>query len=68
MEKKTFGETLDQLRKEKNMSVEELSQKTGINVVEIKANIGNVRKPWAQSVKKYADALGCDYNSLYNAL
>ena len=64
MDQTKIGEFLKELRKEKNMTFSELSQKSGIS----KATLTNWNKgkthPQPVMLKKIADALGCDFDEL----
>ena len=60
----SFGEKLKNLRKERNLSIKELSERSGVSVVQISNYEHNRYVPNAINVNKLADALGCSYEDL----
>ncbi len=64
----TIGETLKEIRKSKNMSIVELSNKSGLTKVAINNYEKGVSIPRAISLAKLCRALGCDYDKLYELI
>ena len=60
----TFGENLKNLRKERNLSIKELSEKAGLSPVQISNYEHDHYVPNAITLNKLADALGCSYEDL----
>lgn len=60
----TFGEKLKNLRKERNMSIKELSQLSGLSAVQISNYEHDHYVPNAINVNKLANALNCSYEDL----
>jgi len=60
----TFGERLKNLRKERNLSIKELAEKSGLSAVQISNYEHDHYVPNAINVSKLAKALGCDYDDL----
>ena len=56
---------LKQIRKEKNMSLSELSKKSGVSKTQINDIENNRKKPTLQSVILLAKALDVNVNDLY---
>ncbi len=62
----TFGEKIKELRKEKNLTIKELSSKSGISTVTINNYELGKSNPSLLSIQKLSKALKCDFNVLYN--
>ena len=60
----TIGEKINELRKEKNLTFAQLSQKSGISVVTLVNWNKGKTKPQPIALKKVATALNCDYEEL----
>lgn len=60
----TFGEKLRNLRKERNLSVKQLAELSGLSVVQISHYENNHHVPNAININKLASALECDYETL----
>lgn len=56
---------LKQIRKEKNMTLEELSKKSGISTTEINDIENNKKRPTLQSIILLAKALDLEIEDLY---
>ena len=59
-------EKLKELKKEKNVTFKEISEKTDLTITELSMIFSGKRKPNVVSLKKIADALEVDYNYLYH--
>jgi len=66
----TFGEKINELRKEKNLTLKELANLSGISQATLTNWTRNrtKSKPQPIAVKKVADALGYDYQELLKML
>lgn len=62
----SFGELIRKVRKEKGLTVQELSTISGITFIEINNLEKNIRKPNPRTVYKLSKALNYDYNKLFN--
>ena len=62
----TFGEKLRDLRKEHKMSIKELASKSGITTVSISNYENDHCIPNLITIQKLANALNCNYDTLYN--
>ena len=62
------GEKINQLRKEKNLTMLELSKKSGISAETLCNWKNGHTKPQGAKLKKVADALECDLKELYDLL
>lgn len=60
----TFGENLRNLRKERNLSIKELSAASGLSAVHISNYEHDHHVPNAININKLAVALGCTYEEL----
>ena len=60
----TIGEKINALRKEKNMTLLELSKKSGISPATLTNWKLGKTQPQAVALKKVADALGVDFQEL----
>lgn len=60
----TFGENLKNLRKERNLSIKELADLSGLSAVQISNYEHGHYEPNAISVNKLAKALNCAYEDL----
>lgn len=61
-----YAETMKKYRKIRNMSQEELSASSGINVSTIKKYETGYRNPKYEQLKKISDALGININCFYD--
>ena len=61
-----FGNTIKKLRKERRMTMQELSIKTGISMTTIGHFENGVRTPTAHNLSKLSLALECDYDYLFD--
>lgn len=61
----TFGENLKNLRKERNLSIKQLSELSGLHAVQISNYEHDHYVPNVININKLAKALGCDYDDLY---
>ena len=60
----TFGEKIKNLRKERNLTIKQLSELSGLSTVTINFyELGKI-KPNLISVQKLAKALNCDFDEL----
>ena len=67
MEELTFGKLIEKLRKEKELTIQELANIANLSNVEI-SNIENGKhSPRGLTIKKLAEALEYDYSKLYDA-
>lgn len=64
----TIGEKINQLRKEKNMTIKELGKKSGISTATLHNWKSGRTKPQPIALKKIADALECDFQELFKLL
>jgi len=65
----TIGEKINELRKEKNMTLLELSKKSGVSAVTLTNwKLGKTKKPQMVAIKKVADVLECDFKDLCSYL
>ena len=60
----TIGEKINELRKEKNMTLLELSKKSGVSAVTLTHWKNGDTKPQLVALSKVADALDCDLSEL----
>ena len=60
----TFGEKLKNLRKERNLSIKQLSELSHLSSVQISNYEHNHYVPNAINITKLAEALGCSYDDL----
>ena len=63
----SFGQMLKKLRKEKRWTQTELSEKTGISVVQICQLEQGKYKPSSKTLTKLVNVFGVDFETLYNA-
>jgi len=61
-----YAETMKKYRKIRNMSQEDLSASSGINVSTIKKYETGYRNPKYEQLKKISEALGININCFYN--
>ena len=64
----TFGEKLKSLRKERNLTLEQLSKKSGLSIVSLSFYETNKKKPTLVNVQKLATGLECEFEELYKNL
>ena len=64
----TIGEKINELRKERNMTLKELAFKSGISAVTLTNWKKGKTKPQPVALKRVADVLNCDYQELYRML
>lgn len=64
----TFGEMLALRRKELKLTQQELSEKTGISVVSLRAYEQGKTLPGSKNLNKISCALELDYDEAYNIL
>lgn len=64
----TFGERIDELRKEKNLTMKQLSRKSGVTAVTLSNWKTGKTIPQKVAIKKVADALECDFKELLEYL
>lgn len=64
----TLGELLKSKRKEQNLTIAELSKKTGLSLVSINHFETGKTKPSLTSLNKLANGLGCDFEELYKLI
>lgn len=62
-----FKDLLIRLRKEKELTIRELSTKSGITTVSLSRLEKGKQRPTAQTIYKLSRALNCEYNLLYNS-
>lgn len=67
-EELTLGIKLKTLRNSKNMTLQEVSQKSGISVVEISQIENDKYKPRMATIKKLSKAFDYDFEELYDYL
>lgn len=67
-EKNKFSDLIKRLRSEKEMSINELAEKSGLSSVEIRNIEKGSNKPHVRHLKAISEALGCDYVVLFDAL
>ena len=60
----TIKERIDELRKAKNLTFQELSQKSGVSAQTLSNWNTGKTQPQLIALKKIADALECDYEDL----
>ena len=60
----TIGEKINELRKEKNMTLSELAQKSGVSAATLTNWKLGKTKPQLVALSKVATALECDLSSL----
>lgn len=60
----TIGEKINELRKQKNMTLSELSEKSGVSAATLTHWKQGRTKPQLVALSKVADALGCDLSDL----
>lgn len=63
-----IGTKIKQIRNSKNMSLEELSKKSGISLTELSNIENNKCKPTVVTIKKISKAFDYDYDKLYDYL
>lgn len=61
-----FGENLKNLRKERNLSIKQLSQISGLSAVQISNYEHDHYVPNSININKLAVALSCTYDDLIN--
>ena len=61
----TIGEKIKELRKSKNMTLEDLSKKSGLAMASLTHYETGKNVPSLLSIKKLSEALDCDYDTLY---
>lgn len=59
-----FGDNLDEMLKEKNISQRELAQATGISNSTLNRYINKQQMPGVKAIVNIAYALDCDFNEL----
>ena len=63
-----FGDKIKEMRKAKNLNIYDLSLRSGLSQVEISQIENSKRKPRMLTVKKIAEALECDFETLYHII
>ena len=61
----TLGEKIKELRKEQNLTIDQLSKKSGISMPTICAIENEKRKPHLPILQKLSVALNCSFDELY---
>ena len=64
----SLGKKLRSLRKEKGLTLEELKEISGISMTTLGYFENGSRTPTVQNLHKIANALGYDYNELYELI
>lgn len=64
----TFAEKLKEIRQKQNMSIKELSEKSGLTTTIIISYEKDRCVPGPVSISKLASALNYDYNELYDLI
>ena len=64
MNNKKFGENLKKIRQDKGLSVEQLSELSGLHVVSISLLENGKNKPRTGTIYKLINALGCKLEDL----
>lgn len=60
-----IGEKIKELRKEKKMTLKDLADKSGLSTVSLTHYETGKITPNLLSIKKLSEALGCDFDTLY---
>ena len=63
-----FKEILEKKMLEKNLTIKELSEKSGLSIVCIQNLINGLNLPSVLTLGKLSKALDCDYDELYDSL
>ena len=63
----TFAETLRELRKAKQLTLDELSAKSGVHKMTISKLENGFHEPGLLTIKKLSVALECEFEYLYKA-
>lgn len=61
----TFGEKIRELRKERKLTLKDVSDKSGLSVVSINFYENDKKKPTLVNVQKLANGLNCKFEELY---
>lgn len=60
----TIGEKINELRKQKNMTLSELAEKSGVSAATLTHWKNGTTKPQMVALSKVVDVLGCDLSDL----
>ncbi len=61
----TFGEKIKSLRKERNLTLKDVSEKSGLSIVSLSFYETDKKKPSLVNMQKLATGLNCDFEELY---